>query len=150
MCVHRGGSMMRQLTPDEAKKIQTGILDVVAAFCDERGIKYWLDYGTLLGAVRHKGFIPWDDDIDIGMLRPDYDRFMREFNGTNPRYEFHCMENDSDNTRAFGKVVDIHTSVSYEHTHGFEGYGLSIDVFMPLTMTRPPKICTVCEIFITG
>ena len=72
---------MREIGVNELKLIQLEILDVVAKFCEERGINYWLNAGTLLGAVRHKGYIPWDDDIDLGMLRPDYDRFISEFDG---------------------------------------------------------------------
>ena len=51
---------MREMTPEEVRKVQLEILDVVTEFCDEHGIKYWLDSGTLIGAVRHKGYIPWD------------------------------------------------------------------------------------------
>lgn len=68
---------MREILLDELKDRQIAILDVVDAFCRENNINYWLDSGTLLGAIRHGGYIPWDDDIDIGMLRPDYDRFWR-------------------------------------------------------------------------
>ena len=50
------------------------ILQVVAAFCSKHGIRWWLDGGTCLGAMRHRGFIPWDDDLDFFMPRRDYER----------------------------------------------------------------------------
>ena len=71
---------MRPITDlDELKKIELEILKQVHAFCEEKDISYCLAYGTLLGAIRHNGFIPWDDDIDIHMTRDEYERFIREF-----------------------------------------------------------------------
>ena len=67
---------MKQVTAREARTIMLDILLDVSRFCDENNLTYFLAYGSLIGAVRHKGFIPWDDDIDLLMPRPDYDRFM--------------------------------------------------------------------------
>ena len=68
---------MRTITAEELRKIMLDILKDVASFCDANGITYFLSCGTLIGAVRHHGFIPWDDDIDIDMPRPDYERFIK-------------------------------------------------------------------------
>lgn len=68
-----------QITLDEAKTIQIEILDELNRYCKKNNINYFIIAGTLLGAVRHKGYIPWDDDIDVVMLRNDYERFMKEY-----------------------------------------------------------------------
>ena len=70
---------MRELSVEEHRKLALEVLIKVADFCDKNDITYYLAYGTLLGAVRHGGFIPWDDDIDIVMPRPDYEKFIKIF-----------------------------------------------------------------------
>lgn len=80
------------------------MLQFVAEICRQHGIKWWLSSGTLLGAARHKGFIPWDDDLDIVMLREDYERFEKlMLSLEDERYVFHCMRTDVDYVNYFGK-----------------------------------------------
>ena len=67
---------MKEITVADSRKLMVDILDDVTCFCDSHHLKYYLGYGTLIGAIRHKGFIPWDDDIDIQMPRQDYEEFI--------------------------------------------------------------------------
>lgn len=100
---------MRKISDEDMKALALTMLKDVAKFCDDHNIKYYLCGGTLLGAVRHKGFIPWDDDIDIMMPRPDYLQFLELYNGTNPRYVVKAIENDETYWRTFAKVFDTAT-----------------------------------------
>lgn len=70
---------MNEIGIQELRKIQLEILKRTAEFCDQNSIRYFLCGGTLLGAIRHQGYIPWDDDIDIMLPRPDYERLISEF-----------------------------------------------------------------------
>ncbi len=72
---------------------ELALLKKVDSVCMKHGIRYWLDFGTLLGAVRHKGFIPWDDDVDISMLRQDYEKFLSVCHDEFPSdmYSFNSM-----------------------------------------------------------
>lgn len=70
---------MKELSLREDQLAAFEILKEVAKICDKEGFTYYLAYGTLIGAIRHHGFIPWDDDIDIWMPRPDYERFLNYF-----------------------------------------------------------------------
>lgn len=120
---------MRKLEIKEFREVQMGILSAVAAFCDANGISYWIDSGTLLGAIRHKGYIPWDDDIDIGMLRPDYEKFSALFNASNSRYRFCSYELDRNFLYPFGKVLDTRT-VLYEPDENGNKLCVNIDIFI--------------------
>ena len=120
---------MREIKQDELKKIQIDILSHVHDFCEKKGIQYWLDCGTLLGAVRHGGYIPWDDDIDIGMLREDYDKFMATFNLENDRYQFVCYELNKNFLYMSGKVLDTNT-ILYEPDRNGNKISVNIDVFV--------------------
>ena len=73
---------MKRLTHEQIQRHLLLILQDVDAWCRRHGIRYSLAYGTLLGAVRHKGFIPWDDDVDLLMPRPDFERFVAGYGAT--------------------------------------------------------------------
>ena len=106
---------MRPINVEELKKLQIEILDNFDVFCKKNNIRYWIDYGTLLGAIRHKGFIPWDDDVDIAMLREDYEKAAAIFNSqSNDRYIFQTPSNEKKTCYPFGKLIDTAT-VLYEY-----------------------------------
>jgi len=123
--------MNRRITElEEIKKIELEILLYIDKVCKEHRIKYFLAYGTLLGAVRHKGFIPWDDDIDIIMPRPDYEKFIRVMNDENTIYRMVCLENSKkDYSYPFAKVYDSRTSIYESWRPMKEELGLYVDVF---------------------
>lgn len=112
------------LSPNEIKSVLVEILNVVVDFCKRNNLRHYLAYGTLIGAIRHRGFIPWDDDIDIWMPRPDYERFIHSF--SHEYLQFHSMETDIDWPLNFGKVCDHRYSAIDENGKDF---GLYLDIF---------------------
>ena len=122
--------IMKLLTQKELQQESLKILKEVHAYCKANGIRYSMAYGTLLGAVRHKGFIPWDDDIDIVMPREDYDRFCREYKSD--RYELFCSARQPDAYVAYARVADMRDTESrtYIPWNGtVQDQGVRIDVF---------------------
>ncbi len=108
---------MRQLDSDEIKKYTFNILCDFAEFCDKNGIRYYLSGGTMLGAIRHKGFIPWDDDIDVLVPRPDFDRMHTILKETHvkPYYKLEGY-NAGVGYYPFAKLVDVRTKVINEYS----------------------------------
>ena len=121
---------MEQMKLEEIRKVQVEILKGVDRWCREHQVRYFLSNGTLLGAVRHQGYIPWDDDIDIILLRPDYERFLREFNlaRTDALRVLHSSI-DAAFPLAFAKVIHTGT-VLQEDTDIPYTMGVNIDVFV--------------------
>lgn len=116
--------MQRITDIKELQAIELGILEDIAAFCDAHGIRYTLSGGTLLGAIRNKGFIPWDDDADMAMLRPDYDRFVREYRSS--RFKLLSIGTGT-YAGTYAKVIDPGTVVREKGVSGI--IGVWVDVF---------------------
>lgn len=119
---------MKEIQMDELRELQMSILDYVDSFCRKHGIKYTISGGTLLGAVRHGGFIPWDDDVDIQMLRNEYRRFTEVWNGCKQDhpYEFVSIESGNGYGNPCGKVCNPKTVLI---VNGFPTTGIFIDIF---------------------
>lgn len=98
---------MKEISINETKEILMNLIADLDGFCRKKGLRYSLAYGTLIGAVRHKGFIPWDDDIDILIPRPDYNRLVNEY--THPYYKLMTPETDSHWPLNFSKLCDTRT-----------------------------------------
>ena len=122
------GNALIPMTLDEVKTVELQMLREIDAFCRKHDIRYSLAYGTLLGAIRHHGFIPWDDDIDIMLPRDDYERFLREYpRSPGHRYRIDCAYYTSRSTRCFAKVTDPRTLL--HEKSGNPPTGIFMDVF---------------------
>ena len=93
-------------------------------FCEKHKLKYVLDGGTLLGAVRHKGFIPWDDDIDVTMPFPDFLKFVKEYRSECDNSDKKILYGDDGYGFHFGKFVDMRTIVKSNFREDIFSYPL--------------------------
>ena len=122
--------MKKEVTLTECKKIEIEILDYVTELCNKNNLTYFLGGGTLLGAVRHKGFIPWDDDVDIMMPREDYDKLAQVIsNIDNNRFLYLNYKDNNDYYYPFAKVVDKRTKVKELDCKEIKDLGVYIDIF---------------------
>ena len=134
---------MRKLSIEEAKKIELDILDFIDSFCKEHGINYCINYGTLIGAIRHKGFIPWDDDIDLSMTRENYERFIQLFSEKQSRYQMLSLETDDQYFNNFIKIVDPTTKIIDTRNTKTYDSGVFIDIF-PMDTFNDTKVVDIC------
>lgn len=124
---------MRRIDDTEAISIQKNILEELHSFCVKNGLKYSLAYGSLLGAVRHKDMIPWDDDIDVMMPRADFEKLCELY----PKYgkKEYSAENHRTNpeikTRLayFTDTRTITYNIGYRKEDNIQSYGLHIDIY---------------------
>lgn len=123
---------MKKIESEELKKIQYDILLYIKEVCEKHHIKYFIAFGTLIGAVRHQGFIPWDDDIDVVLLREDYERLAEVMKHEQHEYYRFCdMRNMERCHGPYAIMEDKRTCVFHERFDQelLKNEGVSVDIF---------------------
>ena len=134
--------MGRKIGREEARRLQLEMLDALAAYCDANGLVYYLSGGTLLGAVRHGGYIPWDDDIDVNMPRPDYERLVAMTGGRlGDHLEIAAPEGPITHSTSFPRLLDTRYVLMSCSKDGRSPYytNLFIDIFPIEGLPADPK-----------
>lgn len=129
---------MKKLELADVKQIELDILIYLDQVCKKHNLRYFLCGGTMLGAVRHKGFIPWDDDIDILMPRPDYKQLIEILKKEHGRYTV-CDTKDEGYYYNFAKVVDSKTKLVENGHNLIANMGVYVDIFPLDGMPSDPK-----------
>ena len=120
----------RRLSEEEIKEVELGVMDYIHNLCRKENINYSLAYGTLLGAVRHKGYIPWDDDVDISLKRDEYDKlYQAVLRDNDPIYKVASWENDARYPYPFYRVYDARTVYENNYIENDIDLGICVDVF---------------------
>lgn len=116
---------MKRISLEEAKFLQYEMLKEIHRYTESHSLTYFLSAGTLLGAVRHQGFIPWDDDIDIIMPQPDFEMLMKNYKSD--RYQAVWCYNNMEYGYVFGRLYDKRTCFQMGR---YKGLGLYIDIYV--------------------
>ncbi len=120
---------LKSITMDELKEIEKNILSYFDQFCDKHNLRYWLSGGSMLGAVRHKGFIPWDDDIDVFMPDVDYWKFLELFHeNDNLRCQIIDDENDVWGHYKFARLADKNTMLIEKYPFYNHFIGVNVEI----------------------
>lgn len=128
-------NLRMRFNPDNSvlRKHQLRMLDMLIYFdnfCRKHNLKYWLSSGTLIGAVRHQGFIPWDDDVDVEMLREDYLKMLELLKETD-RFILQTKDNDEYYAVPYGKLRDKYSYIDeYGQDKYYKFHGIYIDIFI--------------------
>lgn len=129
---------MKEISLQEIQKMETALLANTAAFCESNGLQYFLCRGTLLGAVKYNGFVPWDDDVDIVIPRKDYNRFLETYRSDDDQVELISPDHCSNYPQQFAKV-HYRNTVLVEHKLTKKGlFGCYLDIFPLDTTTDDP------------
>ena len=121
--------MLKDITITQAQDIEFDLFLQFKRICEENGLRYYLSGGTLLGAARHRGFIPWDDDMDVMMPRTDYDRLMRMRPSLPENLRLFDCESDDKYLYPFAKLCDMRYKVRFAHHMEERSIGMYIDIF---------------------
>lgn len=119
---------MKELSLQELKEIELEILKVFHSFCVENNIRYFLSHGTLLGAIRYKKFIPWDDDVDVLVPREDYNRLLSLYKDSE-RYRLFAFEKDQNYLFPYAKLCDMTTRKEEFNYNNPIALGVDMDIF---------------------
>ena len=143
---------MKLLNSSQIKENEVKILLDFDNFCKTNNLKYYLAGGTLLGAIRHKGFIPWDDDIDVCMPRPDYDFFVKNYEPLKSNYVVKSSSLKT-LTSPFAKIVNKNIYINTKYNSSEANKNLWIDIFpvdgLPEDSEEVKKIYKNCEFYRT-
>lgn len=146
--MQNGGYIL--LTMSEVKRKELDILLYFKDFCKEKNLHFYLSGGTLLGAIRHHGFIPWDDDIDVCMPRMDYERLIEEYSNRYQKYSLRS-EKLGNFTAPFAKLVDTDTRIDLQYTTDDINSQLWIDIFpvdgLPESLDEVETIYKKCNFY---